>query len=315
LKKIYPIKMKNIKFLTGIFFILAAFTFTSCDNEPIDPAIDLDDFGGGGNNGGPIVFKADFSGSTWNATTAQANISNGLISIIGARGASGEAFAFQILGTATGTYPANENLLVYTPANSEYSYWSLDVNNGQTNTGSITITEINTQNNTISGTFNFTGYWSDSTVSNILPTVFTNGVFENIPFTTDGPAPSGDTFFAKVDGVEFVEDQIDAALITQVSGMPDQISIVGSKDNGDTVSLNIVRSLPVGTYQITGPFGEEVNGKCLANDLLYTAQSGTVTISTKTATRISGTFSMVVQNFTTSETKTVSQGTFDVEYN
>lgn len=306
--------MKNIKFLTGIFFILAAFTFTSCDNEPIDPALDLDNFGGG-NNGGPIVFKADFSGSTWNASAAQANISNGLITIIGTRGTSGEAFAFQILGTTTGTYPANENILAYTPANSEYGYWSLDINNGSTDTGSITITEIDTQNNTISGTFNFTGYWSDTTVTNILPTVFTNGVFENIPFTTDGPAPSGDTFYAKVDGVEFVEDQVDGALITQVTGMPNQISVVGSKDNGDTVGLNIVSSLSVGTYQITGPFGEQVNGSSVINDVLYTAQSGSVTITTKTATRISGTFSMVVQNFTTSETKTISQGSFDVEYN
>ncbi len=34
--------MKNIKFLAGIFLILTAFTFTSCENEPIDPAINLD---------------------------------------------------------------------------------------------------------------------------------------------------------------------------------------------------------------------------------------------------------------------------------
>ena len=177
--------------------------------------------------------------------------------------------------------------MAYTPANSEYGYWSLDINNGSTDTGSITITEIDTQNNTISGTFNFTGYWSDTTVTNILPTVFTNGVFENIPFTTDGPAPSGDTFYAKVDGVEFVEDQVDGALITQVTGMPNQISVVGSKDNGDTVGLNIVSSLSVGTYQITGPFGEQVNGSSVINDVLYTAQSGSVTITSKTATNLS----------------------------
>lgn len=67
--------MKNIKSLIGILFILTAFTFTSCDNEPIDPAIDLDEFGGGGNNGGPVVFKADFSGNTWNTTAAQAVVS------------------------------------------------------------------------------------------------------------------------------------------------------------------------------------------------------------------------------------------------
>ena len=36
--------MKNYKILIGLFFILTAFTFTSCENEPIDSAIDLDDF-------------------------------------------------------------------------------------------------------------------------------------------------------------------------------------------------------------------------------------------------------------------------------
>ncbi|MDN3677488.1 fibronectin type III domain-containing protein [Flavobacterium paronense] len=37
--------MKNIKLIGSIFFILTAFTFTSCENEPVDSAINLDDFG------------------------------------------------------------------------------------------------------------------------------------------------------------------------------------------------------------------------------------------------------------------------------
>lgn len=36
--------MKNIKLVAGIFLILTAFTFTSCETEPIDSAINLDDF-------------------------------------------------------------------------------------------------------------------------------------------------------------------------------------------------------------------------------------------------------------------------------
>lgn len=44
--------MNRLKIITGIFLIFAAFTFTSCDNEPIDPAIDLGNNNGGGNNGG-----------------------------------------------------------------------------------------------------------------------------------------------------------------------------------------------------------------------------------------------------------------------
>ena len=46
--------MKNIKLVACLFFILTAFTFTSCENEPIDSAINLDDFnnGGGGTSTG-----------------------------------------------------------------------------------------------------------------------------------------------------------------------------------------------------------------------------------------------------------------------
>jgi hypothetical protein len=36
--------MKNIKFLTGLFLIFTTITFNSCETEPIDSAINLDDF-------------------------------------------------------------------------------------------------------------------------------------------------------------------------------------------------------------------------------------------------------------------------------
>jgi hypothetical protein len=43
--------MKNLKIISGLILLLAAFTFISCDNEPIDSSINIEDFGGtsGGN--------------------------------------------------------------------------------------------------------------------------------------------------------------------------------------------------------------------------------------------------------------------------
>jgi hypothetical protein len=309
---IYKIVMKNIKLIGGLLLIITAFTFISCENEPIDSAINLDDFDGGG-TGGPMVFKADFGGNTWNGTVAQAVISGNLVSI-GATRADGSTFSILISGNTTGTYPANSNIIAYTPAGSEYGYWSVNLANESELTGSIVISNINTVNKTISGTFSYKGYWSDSTNTSILPVDFTNGVFTNVPYTSSNPV-ANDTFFAKIDGIEFVEEQIDGALITNVSGMPDQISVVGSKNNGDRVGLNIIRSLAAGTYQFTGPLGENVNASCVLNNVLYNAESGSLTITAKTDTRIKGTFTMVVKNFTTSVTKTVTEGAFDVEYN
>ena len=116
--------MKNIKLLAGILLILTA--FTSCDIEPIDGAINPDDFENPSNE--PMVFKADFSGETWNGTTAEALISGNFISI-GATRADGSTFSFLIEANAVGTYPANNNIIAYTPAGSEYGYWSINFAN------------------------------------------------------------------------------------------------------------------------------------------------------------------------------------------
>ena len=303
--------MTKIKLIAGVFLILLA--FTSCTTEPIDSHINLNDFNTAPN--GPAVFKADFSGSTWTGTDASATVSGSLISIQAAK-ADGSTFAILIQGNAAGTYPANTNIIAYTGTNSTFAYLSVNTANASENTGAITITSINTVNKTISGTFSYKGYWSDTTNTSIIPVQFTNGVFTNISYAGPTTPPVvNDNFYAKIDGTEFVEDQINGALLTNVSGMPDQISVVGSKTNGDSVGLNIVNSLSVGTYQFTGPLGVQVNGSCVLNSVLYNAESGSITITSKTPSRIVGTFNMVVKNFTTSAIKTVTEGSFDVQYN
>ena len=80
------------------------------------------------------------------------------------------------------------------------------------------------------------------------------------------------------------------------------------------ICINVNKILGVGTYTITGPLSDVdvVRGNILINDVLYNAESGSITITSKTATRIKGTFNMVVKNFTTSATKNVTAGTFDV---
>ena len=299
--------MNKIKLIAGIFLILTV--FTSCNNEPIDSAINLNDFTTTPN--GPIVFKADFSGATWNGTIADATVSANSISI-GATREDGSTFAIAIQGGGVGTYQANANIIAYTPTGSQYGYWSVNTANATENTGSITITNINTTNHTISGGFTYKGYWSDSSTTSIIPVQFTNGVFTNIPYSGSTPPVSNDTFFAKVDGTEFVEDAIDVAA-TISSGFPDSYSIVAKKNNGDDIGLSIAQSLAVGTYQIIGPFGDQVNSNCLLSGVFYTGDSGSITITSKTVTHMTGTFTIVEKNGTTSATKSVTEGAFDVD--
>jgi len=297
--------MKGIKLVVGVFLFLSVFTFISCDNEPIDSAINLDDFGGG--NNGPAVFKADFSGATWTATTSQALISGNMITISGLK-PNGEGFGFLVEGNATGTYPANTNILAYTPAGSEYGYWSTNFNNPEENTGSITITSINTSNSTISGTFNFKGYWSDTTNTSILPVQFTNGVFQNIPFITQNQ--TGDSFFAKIGGTEFVDVDILSTLI-DINGQ-EFISIGAQNAALNSITVSVKSSLSTGTYPITGNTAtDNVQAIYDFNDTNYNAVSGSVTITSKTPTRIKGTFNFVTNGTTPF---TVTEGAFDVEY-
>lgn len=55
--------MNKIKLIAGIFLIFSAFTFTSCENEPIDSALNLDDFNN--NCDAPQDFQAsDFINNT-----------------------------------------------------------------------------------------------------------------------------------------------------------------------------------------------------------------------------------------------------------
>lgn len=301
---------KIVQSITVIFSLLL---LISCDVEPVDNGLLLNDNTSvnptNPTNPTGAVFKADFGGQTWSATQYSANIFNGKIEIGGVK-PSGEAFAFLLNGTSVGTYPSTSNLIAYIPPTGVNEYIAFNPANPTAVVGSVMVTTIDAANHTISGVFNFTGYWDDYSVTNVPPINFTNGVFTNIPYTTINT--NTDSFFAKVDGTEFVEDSID---VTEViaSGFPDAYSIVGKNTNGDNVGLWIAQSLGVGTYQITGPFGTEVNSTCLFGGVLYNGVSGSITIISKANGRLKGTFSLVDQNMTTLATKTISEGTFDVE--
>jgi hypothetical protein len=306
--------MKKIK-ITSILVVLFSVFMTSCSNEPIDPVLSsqLDNpSNNGSSSGGAGVFKADFSGQNWVADNFIANIYNGQIQIAGSKGtgAQQQGFAFLLNGTSIGTYDSTSNLLSFTPANSYYEYIGLNYANPTQSLGNVIVTSIDTVHHTISGTFGFTGYWSDSSVTNILPIVFSSGTFTNIPYVSQNP--STDTFFAKVDGSEFVEDNIDvSAVISQ--GFPDSYSIVASKNNGDNIGLRISQSLSVGTYQFTGPLSQDISSSYLLGGVLYSVDSGLITITSKTATHMNGTFSIIVKNFTTNVTKTITEGAFSVD--
>ena len=299
--------MKKHNLLTYLF-IFCTTLFTSCTEEfePIDPAIQIPS--GVGNTA--AVFSVDFNGSTFVASTYQAVITGGSIVVSGIRASNGDSVSFIVDGTTTGSYSANENIIIYQPAGTEYGYLGINYSNPDSNTGSIVITSINTTNNTISGTFNFTGYWSDLDEEGVLPIAFTNGVFNNIPFTSENFTE--DTFFAKVNGQDFVDVDIFTAISS--AGDVELISVAGHDAGNNSITVSVRSNITPGTYEITGSNSDLVQMfyEREGDDFWERCLSGTVTVEERTATQLKCTFSGVVTDGETSYS--ITQGAFDVQY-
>lgn len=190
--------MKKIMKLSALFLVLLSLIFVSCDSEAVDPVL-LENIGEEPGTAGPAVFKVDFSGDTYVATAAAAVAANGSIVITGLKGTNGQSIVLSVNGTTTGSY--NTASIVYnTGGVSQFVYANVNPTaTVSTPNGNVSITSINTANNTISGNFNFIGYWSDASAN--LPSIsFTNGTFTNIPITgltnpgTEPGTSTGDYF-------------------------------------------------------------------------------------------------------------------------
>jgi hypothetical protein len=306
--------MKNLKFISAIIVLFTAFNISSCtsDVEPIDPAIVINPNPEPNPNPNPTpgVFKVDIDGATYTAATTIVYITGGSIQLSAIR-ANGDSFGMLLSGTTAGTYAANDNVVAFTPSGSEYGYWGYNPDDDTADTGSVIITSIDTVNHTITGTFSFTGYWSDDTVTNIPPKQFTNGIFTNLPYVSN--SPTGDMFVAKVNGTDF--NQNDLLAITTDFGGTEFISIGAANAADNSLTVSVKSSLGPGTYSITGNVATDpvqISYALSSDDFGTIANAGTVTITEKTATRVKGTFSGVV--VINAVTYNITAGSFDVEY-
>lgn len=290
--------------------------------------------GNGNNPAGTGVFKATVGGNAFVANSSSAIVTDNFVLIAGIRTSNKDVIQITLPSNKVGTYTwANSEddgekfVLSYGLATDENPFISASNEVAEffgvknyTDTAIVTITAVDKTKKTISGTFQFTGFrdiGDDKTETKII----TNGSFTNIPYTETAPVEESDGFLnAKIDGVDFAENNIDVASVSS-SGVHPYFSIVGVKNGSsdDSVLIGISQSYGVGTYQASSVTlnggGEELvnvaNVSCILDDLLYTTESGSLTITSKTATKIEGTFNFVVSNFTTGKKKTIT-GSFGI---
>lgn len=242
-----------------------------------------------------------------NEFAMQAKINNRLYTSTEARGSISDDGGFIIQGATQSESltirlsQLKEGIFDITGGSSNYAtFEDMDGNlyktkpNGQ---GSVTISEVNETNKTLSGIFNFTA---------MLPGIDTiyvsQGVLYNIPYSggnTDLPGEAG-TFSAKVNGEPFVP--------TVVSATETGASIMIS---GSTIAESILITIPsnveTGEYQLPedgyNAFYQNESG-------IQPVTTGTITIAEHNLVSgsIKGTFS-----FLTEESE-ITEGQFDVIY-
>jgi hypothetical protein len=136
-------------------------------------------------------------------------------------------------------------------------------------------------------------------------------VFENVPYDIEQSDP--DLFGATVDGVANTYAAADITT-TVVGGNFDIVFIRGVSTN-EKIGIYVKQDTPAGTYV----FFDSVNADTRATytttaGVNYNISGGSLLITENTGTRIKGTFSFDVKNTAGDVIHTVTNGSFDVEY-
>lgn len=277
--------------LPSIAFTNGVFTNIAYTAPPVNPGP------------GTELFSVDFDGQTFIAQEADAVFGGNSLSIGGYK-ANGESVVIIMDETTTpGTY--TDAVMSYSiNENGNPGY-----NNAANTTGVLTITEVDTVNHTISGTFSFTGDYSDPTAG--LPAkVFTNGVFENIPYTEEEPEP--DVFNTTLDGTAITYQDSDIFTILESATVR-----INAITTGHRIELFLDRAATSGTYVFTNSINSKpraVFTNTVTNTTYTNITGGSLIITSNVNGRIAGTFSFDVKNDAGVVVHTITAGSFDVEY-
>lgn len=215
--------------------------------------------------------------------------------------------------TVTGTYDCKgagttvpDATVSFTPQG-ENAYASIYYEDAE-KVGSITISEIDEVNKTISGTFS-------SKVKRVVPSEkaadITSGSFTKIPYSTNAPASSS-SLSAKVDGT-----LMNASIATGARAFGKLVLNGSTLDGKQIITITIPETATPGTYTF-GVLGTTSYATYTLNPNTYESTSGSVKITAHSTTskHIEGTFSFSAEPFGfEAETIAVTEGAFVITYN
>lgn len=297
--------MKKTQLRNWMLLALVVFSFTACDNETLNKNDFV--FDQEANQAGEGQFIAKVNGTDFLAESASGiigTVSNTMV-ISGIK-TSGEVIYLSIENPDVGVFSLTStsggvNGGTYFPVNGN-SFLSEGLNGG---TGQLEITELDQDALTVSGTFSFTAVRVqldangdpilDSQGNPLFETVtISEGAFNKIPYTLNddtgggnggggngGPTDPADSFFANLDGEEFVDMEF-VANQTVVGGVP-MLNLIATTATGATIRIDIPEGTPIGTYDFETQISDGTDIIAIYNDGLggdsLTPESGSITIT------------------------------------
>ncbi|MDR6300350.1 DUF6252 family protein [Mesonia maritima] len=249
------------------------------------------------------TFEVELDGELFTSDNAQASISNDGLEMAATNGNA--QMTIQIFEASVGTFTLGsgagaEGLILYDPDSTN--------ENGpvySSSEGTFTISEINMENNTVTGVFSGVLEEATGQTGDIEMTL---GVFENIPVST-----MQDTDFAtaKIDGEDFT------ASLFPVVFQGNNVIVTFDNDLNSSIGLNFPADVSEGTYTITdspnnysATYIVDDNG----SDIVYRsiAGSGEIVINSVQNDVVTGTFKFDAEN-DNGDSVSVTEGEFSID--
>jgi uncharacterized protein DUF6252 len=261
-------------------------------------------------------FRALIDGVDWIAadSTKGAAILGGMINITGVS-ADNKQISITLNDTVTGVYTLNQTTTSFAAYvdNASSVFNAFATNQGTDTTqagGTVTITQIDKANKTISGTFSFAVYRNSDSTRKMI----TAGVFYKLSYTDSLTATNGsDTMNVAINGANWTAQNIIA------SALAGQLIINGSSVNGaQAVSLIMPLSVAPGSYTLDYTTTQTYIGAYTQTpSISLVSAGGTLTIlENNTSThRIKGNFQFqAVDPLGVNSSQTLTNGYFSIQY-
>jgi hypothetical protein len=290
-----------------LVYLLLTVSVISCQKELSNET------GAGGAAGVNGILKMKINGAQWVADKAAgASIFGGYIVITGISNDK-KNFIIQLEDQGATTYQLDQqnlNVAALTDEN-EVNNYSYTTNQGQDINdagGTVTVTKIDQTNKTISGTFSFKMFRDIDSKQLVI----TEGVFENLKYTTELPPVTGTdaNFKVKIDGTGWTGKNVTGSVL-----MGNLMINATELDLSKTVGLSMPADISAGTHNLT-QLGPNI-GLYISGTTTLASSSGTLTITehNKTTKLIKGTFNFEAKDLMGGTTVSqLTEGSFSVKY-